>query len=122
MEKTSSRLKEIVSIISAEISAILFVTEYISHRRYKKAIILIDSHAACKYLWKTQVQDVYNSILLNICIKDNVIIQWITAHVGNEIADTLVKDALSRNKDYENQLLFAIQIFKRQKILDLCSI
>lgn len=121
-QSISSKLSNSVSIMSAEINAIMVAVNYIIFHQIQNAVIFTDSKSSCLYIKKHQKLNKYNEVISNITrLNKHCTIQWVPAHVGlvgNEKADQLAKDALIQSEQiHVNKLLLddATRNFKQHK-------
>lgn len=106
--KVASRIANDHSICSAEMLAIAVAAERILQKQIPKALILSDSHSAIQKIQKRGLLYAADSIQLKArqtiwtAYKENIIIElgWIPSHTGikgNEIADRLAKESLTKD-------------------------
>lgn len=109
--KISCKLKNNVTIMSAELTAIYIACEYIKHYQIRKAVICTDSLSSCFYLLNQIEGGRFNEVTRKICYGSygEIWIQWVPGHIGlsgNEMADKLAKESLLEDHTYINKIFF----------------
>lgn len=117
------QLKLGTSISTAETLAIQVAMQHIDEQGIQNAVLLTDSQPACIFLKKSRNSRMRNAVANDILEKakrNRTTIQWIPGHVqveGNEIADTLARQAQSANFVLENDIFVhdAIRFFEERQ-------
>jgi ribonuclease HI len=108
--RESIKLKNLVSICTAEMIAIKRALRYAKENGINKPVILTDSLSSCRaILGQRQENFITETIheILKLSMEIDATIVWIPSHVGiwgNETADELAKKALNENVAINNKI------------------